>query len=235
MEGWLGFGQILIMASSKFAHFAEAFCESLNELFPGWSITDGVIHGPDDAAVRFSEEHAADPEAHADVEFSFRNSDPEGPRLWDCVSGFGETVEDRAATACHIWTNTTALALLEWKYSRAGEYADHFRGDEPQGLTGWHCICSSVLGFGHGDSGQRLQDWWLQNQTVLPRLSSALADLADARPHGIKIFFGGCDIAEVRVDGLVHENASEALRSLDWPRLEVPGFLRVYVIALHRE
>jgi len=227
--------QICIMASSKFTHFAEAFCQFLNDLLPGWSISDGVIRGPEDAAIRFSEEHPSSSEAHVDVEFSFQDSTGVDVRLWDCVSGFGETVADWAETAAHIWSNTTALALLELKYSRRGEYADHFHGDEPQGLTGWHCICSSVLGYGVGESGQLLQDWWLQNHTVLPGLASALDDLTDSGPHGIKILFGANDIAEVRVDGHHHEKASEALRSLDWPRLPDPGFLRVYVIAMHRE
>lgn len=53
--------------------------------------------------------------------------------------------------------------------------------------------------------------------------------------EGVKILFGGANIAEVRVNGEAHEAAPGMLRGLDWPRLEQPGFLRTYVIALYRE
>jgi hypothetical protein len=72
---------------------------------------------------------------------------------------------------------------------------------------------------------------------VLPKLSHALSSSLDDNtcPHGIKIFFGGDDIAEVRLDGEEHEAASVVLENLDWPRLASTAFVRSYVLALHRE
>ncbi len=223
------------MTQTKASHFAHAFCGALNHLMPGWSVADEAVMGPDDVVIRFSEEHCADSDGHMDVSFGFRDSDPHGLRLWDCVSGFGETIADCASSAAHLWGATSAPALLELKYSRSGHFADHFHGHELNGLTGWHCICGAVMGYGTGGSGAALQDWWISKQTVLPAISASLSDLSDDLPHAIKIFFGGPDVAEVRVDGEIHERASSTLLSLDWPRMEPFGFLRVFVIALHRE
>lgn len=220
---------------TKASQFAHAFCEVLNELMPGWSVSDEAVFGPDDAVLRFSEEHQAEFEGHTDVTFSFKDSDPGGLILWDCVSGFGESTADCASSAAHLWGGTSAPALLELKYSRSGQFADHFHAHEEGGMTGWHCICSPIMGYGLGESGNALQDWWLSRQSVLPTLSKSLSDLQDGVPHAIKIFFDGLNIAEVRVDGEIHERASATLLSLDWPRMEPFGFLRVFVIALHRE
>lgn len=223
------------MAPDKTIQFAEAFCDVLNGLMPGWDTEAGVIRGPDGAVIRFSERHSAGSDGHADLEFSFRDNDPQTFRLWDCVSGFGATLSECARSAARLWGATSAGALLELRYSRRGEFADHFHGNEPQGLVGWHCICGAVIGYGQGDSPQSLQDWWLSRHAVLPTISPFLRTLADDRPHSIKVFFGAQDVAEVRVDGDIHEEASAALLSLDWPRLEPVGYIRVFVIALHRE
>lgn len=223
------------MQPETIALFAESFCAALNRLLPGWSVRAGVIHGPEDAAVRFSTEHQVTSPGHADVEFSFQDSDPASLRLMDCVVGFGDGMEKRAENAATIWISTSATALLELKYSRKGQYADHYMASDPAGLTGWHSICSSIIGWGEGDGGKALQQWWVSSGQVLPALAPALVDLQGDRPHAIKIFFGGADIAEVRVDGQHHDAASAALLALDWPRQPRPDFVRALVIALHRE
>lgn len=223
------------MTTQKNLEFTEAFRGRLNALKPGWSISDQRIIGPEGAAVYFSEEHNGDFMGHVDVKFCFQDDNPSGLQLWDCVSGFGASLEDCASSAAALWAATSASALLELKYSRRGEFADHFHGRDPQGLTGWHCICGAVMGYGQGESGSLLQEWWLSRHSVLPAIASALVDLPGDRPHAIKIFFGGSDIAEVRVDGEIHEAASDILLSLDWPRLELLGFLRGFIITLHRE
>jgi len=223
------------MAPDKINEFAASFQDALNALKPGWNSRDGSIYGPDGAVIRFSERHNADSNGHVDVEFVINDQDPDSPRLLDCVSGFGNTISDYAASAARIWASTSGVALLELKYSRRGEYADHFRGHEAKGLIGWHCICSAVLGYGRGGSAEVLQDWWLKRQTVLPAISPFLRTLSGDCPHTVKVFFGAQETAEVRVDGEIHEGASAALLALDWPRMEPPGFLRVFVIALHVE
>jgi hypothetical protein len=171
-----------------------------------------------------------------DVEFVLDDRAGRKVGLWDCVSGFGATPAERAQNAAHLWAGTTAPALLELKYSRRGEFADHYRGHEPDGFPGWHVICGAVMGFGHGDSPQKLQDWWLKNP-FLSTLSIALEGSVgeEGCPHGIKIFFGGDGIEEVRLDGEPHERASARLGTLDWPRIQPAGFVRSYVVVLHRE
>lgn len=223
------------MNPDRKAQFAAEFCSKLNELMSGWDADRGVIHGPDGALICFSDRHGADSEGHTDIEFILRSGDPLSPRLWDCVSGFGTTVSERVHSAAEIWGATSANALLEFKYSQRGQFADHFRGHDPQGILGWHCICSPVIGYGQGDTAQSLQDWWISKHAVLPSISPCLHTLSNDRPHSIKVFFGAQDVAEVRIDGDIHQDASDVLLSLHRPRLNPIGFLRVFVIALHRE
>ena len=98
-------------------------------------------------------------------------------------------------------------------------------------------ISSAELSWGGGgDSASILQQWILANP-VLPTLSHALSDSIDELtcPHGIKLFMGGDGISEVRVDGERHEIASAALANMGWPRLSPPGYVRSYLLVLHRE
>lgn len=68
---------------------------------------------------------------------------------------------------------------------------------------------------------------------IAPALDGSLEE--EAGPHGLKILFGGDDVAEVRLDGQYHEAASRALLELPWPRLKPMAFVRSYVLVLHRE
>lgn len=218
------------------AVFLDAFCNSLNLLKPGWQVVDGRIVGPDQEVVRLDNRHESENEGHVDVQFVLdENSQVEG-HLWDCVSGFGATLEDKAKFAAYLWANTTAGVFLELKYSLRGEFADHYRGDQADGFCGWHVICGNVIGFGNEDSAKQLQQWYFYNP-VLPVLSRLLSDSLSENecPHGIKILFGGNGVAEVRVNGETHEEASEALENLAWPRLQPPSFIRTYVLVIHRE
>jgi hypothetical protein len=214
----------------------EAFRDALNALKPGWEITERGIVGPGQAIVRLGQRHESGSDGHVDVQFVLDEDSPAGEQLWDCVSGFGATQVDKARSAAYLWSRTTAGAMFELKYSRRGEFADHYRGAEPGGLRGWHVICGAIAGFGKGDSADRLVEWWIENP-VLPALSLALSDSIDepACPHGLKILFGGDRIAEVRLDGERHEAASVILENLAWPTLQPPGFARSYVLVLHRD
>ena len=214
----------------------EAFCGALNSLKQGWRVTEAGLVGPDHALVRLNRRHSSDSDGHLDVEFVPDDRAAGRVGLWDCVAEFGVTAGERARNAAHLWAQTTAPALLEFKYSQRGEFADHYHGHEKDGFAGWHVICGAIMGFGHSESPQRLQDWWLKNP-LLPRLAATLEGSVDEGrcPHGIKILFGGDGIAEVRLDGERHERASAILASLDWPRLQPAGFVRSYVVVLHRE
>ena len=214
----------------------EAFRDALNTLRPGWELTRDGIAGPGGAVVRLAQRHESPSEGHVDVQFVLDDSSPRRAGLWDCVVGFGPTPADRARFAAHLWSQTTAGALLELKYSLRGEFAGHYRGDDPGGFSGWHIICGSIMGFGEGDSPSKLQQWWLDN-SVLPSIARALDDSLSEQgcPHGLKIFLGGDGVAEVRLNGEQHDAASAALANLDWPRLDPPGFVRSYVLVLHRD
>jgi hypothetical protein len=213
-----------------------AFRDALNALKPGWTVTERGLAGPGGAFVILGQRHGSEDDAHVDVQFQLDESNPQGPQLWDCVSGFGATPADKARAAAHIWSQTSGMALLEFKYSRCGEFADHYLGADRGGLQGWHVICGAILGYGSGESPTRLQRWMLDNP-VLPSISSALSDSMDERecPHGIKILFGGDSVGEARLDGERHESASLALANLTWPRLKPAGFVRTYVVVLHRD
>lgn len=185
------------MSPESVALFANAFAAVLNGVKPGWQVEKDVIRGPEDAAVRFGAKHEASSPGHADVEFSLVDSDADTPRFWDCVVGPGKSMEACVENAAKIWGSTSAMALLELKYSRKGKYADHFMSHESTGLTGWHSICSPIIGWGQGDGGRALQEWWIRRQAVLPALGPALADLQEGNPHAIKVFFGGQNVGEV--------------------------------------
>lgn len=155
--------------------------------------------------------------------------------LWDCLVGYGSSPRERAQFAAHLWANTTAGAWLELAYSLRGQFADHYRGDDAGGFPGWHAVGGAILGFGGGDTASQLQQWWLNNP-VLPAVAEALRGaIPDRHPVGLKIFFGGDDVAEVRVNGEPSERASRALAALPWPRLEPAGFVRSYLVLLHTE
>jgi hypothetical protein len=175
-------------------------------------------------------------EGHVDVLFVLDEVAERRVALWDCVTGYGATPASRAQFAAGLWAQTTAVALLELKYSRRGQFADHYRGNDAGGFPGWHSIAGAIMGFGKGDSASKLQQWWLGNP-ILPTLAHALSDSMSEQdcPYGLKILFGGDNVAEVRVNGEQHEGASVALARLPWPRLDPAGFVRSYVLVLHRD
>lgn len=214
----------------------QSFCDALNELKSGWEVVERGIIGPEGALVRFAERHESEAKGHVDVQFVLFEEFEDQGHLWDCVSGFGDTPVKRAKTAAHLWASTTGGALLELKYSRRGEFADHYAGGDAGGFSGWHVISGAILGFGSADSASQLQAWWL-NHPVLPAIAEALEEsLLDGDcPHGIKILFGGDGIAEVRVNGDRHEGASDVLACLEWPRLIEAASVRSYVVVLHRD
>lgn len=152
-----------------------AFAAALDSLRPGWKLTQRGLVGSDGVQVVLSERHSVENDGHVDVEFSV--AQPTGPRLTfiDCVSGFGPTPEARARFAARLWAQTTGAACLEFAHSRRGDFADHYSGSDPAGFTGWYAIAGAVIGFGHIESANALQGWWLSN-SVLPALAHTLAD-----------------------------------------------------------
>jgi len=209
----------------------ESFREVLNTMKPEWVLTEKGLAGPGGALVRM---HGSSSQDRIDVQFEPDIGEPLKTPLWDNVAGFGSSLAEKAGTAAQLWAQTTAAAFLEWKYSRRGEFATHYRGSDPEGFKGWHAIGSAVLPYGGRDD--RLLQWYVNNP-VLPALSQVMSESIDERrcPHGVKIFLGGKGIAEVQLDGEIHEAASAALAKLAWPRVEPIVYLRCYVLVLHRD
>lgn len=108
----------------------EAFREVLNSLRPGWVTMGDAIVGPDGATVRLTQRHESLSEGHVDVQFVLDDNAPRKVELWDCVVGYGTTPADRARFAAYLWGQTTAGTLLELKYSRRGEFADHYHATD---------------------------------------------------------------------------------------------------------
>lgn len=213
--------------------FAQAFREALNDRRAGWELRGESLVGQDGLVLRFGERHQSTSPGHVDIEIIFDEDKGDSVRLLDCAVGFGESLSAQAKNCAYLWAATTGGCILELKYSRTGEFASHYEAKDPEGLVGWHAVCSDLIGYGTGNKAKELQDWWVKSTKVLPTIASTLTGMSDS-PHGIKIFFGGEDTAEVRVDGEYHEAASKALAEMDWPRNDLSGFLRAYVIAIHR-
>jgi len=211
-----------------------AFAAALEALRPGWAVTGNRIVGPNGVTVTLSQRHSVENDGHVDVELLVPSAGGQPATFIDCVSGFGATAAARARFAAHLWSQTTGAACLEFAYSLRGDFADHYRGSDTKGFTNWHAIAGAIIGFGHGESADILQRWWLSNR-VLPCLSQALAQEISGQPHGVKILFGGDRVAEVRLDGECHDAASRALKSLPWPTTNPAAFVRSYVVLLHPE
>jgi hypothetical protein len=218
---------------SRESQFAQAFCNALSSKLSGWQLRKEDLVGPCGLVLRFGELHPSNSPGHIDIEIIFDEGNDDSTVLVDCAVGFGGTQEERVKNCAHLWVATTGVCVLELKYSLTGEFACHYGAQDPGGLLGWHAICGDLIGYGRGTGAKALQDWWMKSNNVLPSIAPAMEGLSDS-PHGIKIFFGGEDTAEVRIDGEYHESASQALAGMDWPRNDPSSFLRAYVIAIHR-
>lgn len=199
-----------------------------------WRVRDGMVWGPGDSAVVIRELDFDDGPAHLDLGIDLNAKNQEAPVLWDCTAGVGGTQEAAIKQAVEMWAITAGAAFMELLYQR-GELADHIQHDDPEGLPGHHVIHGPVGVFAmNGDIGPLTE--WFSDHPVVPRLGDALAGALD-HPHlnGVKILCGGdrdTEMAEVRVNGEVHEQASAILRGLDWPRGAEFAYARTYLLVL---
>ncbi len=204
------------------------FRDALNRLSAGWEL-DGERVSNGGVSVRLEARHGDEP-GHYDIAVRL-GAGSDAVDLWDCVAGVGDTDERRASVAAMVWGATTAPAIIEL-LAGTGQLADHYSGSDAQGVAGWHVIHAPIGGLGNEAGVARLQEWWVAHP-LLPVLGPPIRDgLAPERPHGMKVLLGLDGVAEVRVDGDVHEPASRALASLDWPR-GTGAFVRSYVLLVH--
>ncbi|PBC79834.1 hypothetical protein BX265_4658 [Streptomyces sp. TLI_235] len=193
-----------------------------------FTVEGSVVRGPGTTAVAVREHPGENGGAgHVDLGFAFDVGRADGPVVWDCTAGLGRTEQERLESAVRMWATTTASAVVELQEGR-GAHGDHFR---PEQLPGWHAVQGPAAVFGFGSD--RLAEW-LADHRLLPALAGVLArELAEPAVTGVKLFLGGRageDVAEVRVNGSVSEQASAALRALDWPRGERLCWARLFVL-----
>ncbi|WP_369184035.1 DUF6348 family protein [Streptomyces sp. Y1] len=192
-----------------------------------FTVDGEVVRGPGTTAVAVREHPGGDGGGHVDLGFVLQLGRADAPVVWDCAAGLGKTEEEKLANAVKMWATTTASVLVELAEGR-GVHADRL---EVPGLPGWQAVQGPAAVFGFGN--EHLAAWLTENR-VLPALAPALrAGLTGPGPVGVKLFLGGKagdDVAEVRVGGEVSEEASAALRALDWPRGERLCWARLFVL-----
>ena len=192
-----------------------------------------MIAGPGTLGVRVEDQHQLGPN-HFDIGFLVNRLRDDIPVLWDCVAGMGKTCPEVVDWAVRTWVRSTLPVMLELS-AQDGTFADHFGPDDPEGCPGWHVIHGPVLAFGVGSAPDELQAWTLENP-LLPILGPLVVG-AFSRPelNGVKIVFGfgSEDTSEVRINGVCNKEASNCLRSLQWPRAKDLAFARCYYLFVH--
>lgn len=199
-----------------------------------WRVREGLVRGPGNSAVVIRELDFDDGPAHIDLGIDLDVKDDTAPVLWDCTVGTGGTNEAAIKQAVELWAMTAGAAFMELLF-QAGELADHVEGDDPEGLPGHHVIHGPVASYAMNGDFQPLIDWFADNP-MLPRVGNMLVGAFDhPQINGVKILCGGDReraIAEVRVNGVVHEEASAVLRGFGWPRSPEFSYARTYLLVL---
>jgi len=217
-------------AKARRSFILARVAEKLSSAGSQWKV-DGdrvVSQGTPSVILADHEEYG---EEHVDLGFELNRDHPQAPTIWDCATGFGATTEEVLSRAVETWFTCTAAVVLEF-LRQDGSFATHHPEDDPAGIPGWHTIHGPFVAFGDDEGTDILLRWALEH-TVLPSLANVLVRAFD-RPqlNGVKFLFGN-DVAEVRINGRAHDEASDALNALKWPRLERPAFVRFFVLAVH--
>jgi len=200
------------------------------------SIRNGILVGGQGWSVMVLPPSHSDNPNHYDLGF-VPNLEAEDHRvIVDCVKGFG-TPAQAVDDVLHIWRETSGACFLELLTMRE-KYASHLEGDHPSGIAGWHTVASGVIAYGSDDAtNNRMRDAMLDNR-VMHALSGSIVPTLDPRgANGIKFFYIRASdqrvTAEVRINGQVDEQATEALIALDWPDVSYGAAVRCYAVALH--
>lgn len=204
--------------------------EALNGLTSGWLVAEAdkgpLLLGRDHGATVFlTPGRCGDPDpspGHLDLVLAYGLGQPGGSTpVADCTSVPGPDLETSLRRAVQTWTDTTATAVLSSLGARTPLGA-HFGPEEPPGVPGWHIVTGGVAGYGTGPDHEAMKAWLFENPPW-PLVARAFGDDLDpARTHAVKVFIGagaGRVVSEVRLDGEIHEAASEALGTSHWPRV----------------
>lgn len=212
----------------------ELLRDALEEIAPplvdGCQIRNGMLAGAQGWGLMVLPNHTDDPR-HFDIGFILS---PQPAILADCISGIG-SAHEAAAMMVRIWRETSGACLAEM-LTRRGEYASHVDGSDSVGLPGWHCVVSSVLAYGPDPASNDTLQAALVDRDVLRAIAPQLVPVLDRPAHnGIKVFYHRTPTsatAEVRVNGVPHQAASQALAALPWPEVSAPTTARFYAVAV---
>jgi len=203
----------------------------LNDLSGTWTVDGEVVRGEGSTVIVVTDLHGdAQEPNHVDVGVALNPEMAAAPVIWDCAAGHGATPEEVAETAAHMWVETTGSTVLELLV-QDGRFAAHIVADDPEGLPGFHVLHGPVLPFG-ADREPLLR--WVLDHPLLPALRETLPRHLDASVNGVKLLFGGTpdqETVEVRVNGAIRDDATEAVRALGWPRVEQPTFVKMFLLA----
>jgi hypothetical protein len=208
----------------------DALGEIALPLVDGCQIRNGMLAGVQGWRLMTLPNHTDNPR-HFDIGFILS---PRPAILEDCISGIGSPHE-AAAMMARIWRDTSGACLAEM-LTRRGEYASHVDGTDSAGLPGWHSVASGVLAYGPDPTSNDTLQAALLDHEVLRAIAPQLVPALDRPAHnGIKVFYRRTPtsaIAEVRVNGVPHEAASQALAALPWPEVTAPTTARFYAVAV---
>jgi hypothetical protein len=94
-------------------------------------------------------------------------------------------------------------------------------------------IVSPATAYGTGDGGRALAHWLADSDAMIGLGRLIASGLAPTTLHGVKILIGGSPgnrMSEVRIDGVVSDDASSALRAVAWQTPAQFAVARRYVL-----
>jgi hypothetical protein len=216
-------------------HMVREIAAHLTELSGTWTVDGEVVLGEGSTVIVVTDLHGdAQEPNHVDVGVALNPGMAAAPVIWDCAAGHGTTPREVAETAARMWVETTGSTVLELLV-QDGRFASHIVADDPDGLPGFHVLHGPVLPFG-ADREPLLR--WVLDHPLLPALSETLPPHLDSSVNGVKLLFGGTrddETVEVRVNGALCDDATDALRALGWPRVERPTFVKTFLLAFAEE
>jgi hypothetical protein len=172
------------------------------------------------------------------LDFGFALPKQQTP-MWDCCAGFvGGSSEEAICSAVETWVTGSATVFVEL-LTRRGAYADHYYGNDPGGLPGWHTIVGpAVILTGDDPHRGALQGWLAENSMNSP-IAGAIEEQLVEGPHTVKIILsnrsGEPEFISVEVDRERNDAAAQILADLDWPRPAELQIVRLFALAVHPE
>ena len=225
-----------MVTEAEFTLARRALTEELNSISDGWTVNDGVVWSSGRAHVVVANRCAHALPGHVrPLRFGFTFDRDGREVLWDCATGIGKDRESSVREAVSIWVASTAPALLSWYHRTTFPSAVSLPPGDELGVPGWHAFSGPYFCWGQEGPKERLLNFVIETSPLLRIIWALPQHWIATRPNAIKLFFGSGSppTTEVRVNGVRHDRASEALATLDWPQLSAYTTFRQYVVLAH--